>query len=119
MERVNARHLEPDAVPEPSDLITLDVSFISLRKIVPPVLGVLAPAGYLLPMIKPQFEAGRERVGKGGVIRSESVRADVIRECVDGLCELGLACSGTYDSPVAGARGNRESFALLRFEEAA
>jgi 23S rRNA (cytidine1920-2'-O)/16S rRNA (cytidine1409-2'-O)-methyltransferase len=73
MERVNARHLEPDALPEPSGLITIDVSFISLAKVVPALLPHLAPGGLILALIKPQFEAGRGVVGKGGILRDEEV----------------------------------------------
>jgi 23S rRNA (cytidine1920-2'-O)/16S rRNA (cytidine1409-2'-O)-methyltransferase len=114
MERVNARHLSPDALPEPCGLITLDVSFISLLKVVPALLPHLAPGGLLLPMIKPQFEAGRGMVGKGGILRDEEVRQRVVRECAAGMAALGLELLGLYDSPLAGTGGNRETFALLR-----
>jgi 23S rRNA (cytidine1920-2'-O)/16S rRNA (cytidine1409-2'-O)-methyltransferase len=114
MERLNARHLAPDALPEPCGLITLDVSFISLLKVVPALLPHLSQAGLLLPMIKPQFEAGRGAVGKGGILRDEEVRRRVIDECAAGLAALGLENLGVYDSPVAGTGGNREAFALFR-----
>jgi 23S rRNA (cytidine1920-2'-O)/16S rRNA (cytidine1409-2'-O)-methyltransferase len=114
MERINARHLAAGALPEPCGLITVDVSFISLRKIVPALLPHLAAAGLLLPMIKPQFEAGRGAVGKGGILRDEEVRRRVIDECAAGLAALGLAPLGVFDSPVAGTGGNREAFALFR-----
>ncbi len=78
MERVNARHLQPGDIPEPCGLITLDVSFISLLKVVPALLPFLAPGGLLLPMIKPQFEAGRGAVGKGGILRDEEMRRTVV-----------------------------------------
>ncbi len=113
MERVNARHLEPGAIPEPCDLITIDVSFISLGKVVPALLAFLAPAGRLLPLVKPQFEAGRKLVGKGGVVRDPQVRARVVAECTAALAALGLRLCGLFESPVPGARGNRESFALF------
>jgi 23S rRNA (cytidine1920-2'-O)/16S rRNA (cytidine1409-2'-O)-methyltransferase len=114
MERLNARHLAPDALPEPCDLITIDVSFISLLKIVPALLPHLAPGGLLLPMIKPQFEAGRGAVGKGGILRDEEVRAQVIAGCAAGIAASGLEPLGAFDSPVAGTGGNREAFALFR-----
>ncbi len=114
MERINARHLAPDALPEPCGLITIDVSFISLLKIVPALLPHLAPAGLLLPMIKPQFEAGRGAVGKGGILRDEEVRGRAVRECAEGIAALGLVPLGVFDSPVAGTGGNREAFALFR-----
>lgn len=117
MERVNARYLAPDALPEPCGLITLDLSFISLLKVVPALLPHLsrgAPEGLLLPMIKPQFEAGRGAVGKGGILRDEAVRRRVIDECAAGIAALGLEPLGVFDSPVAGTGGNREAFALFR-----
>jgi len=117
MERVNARHLEPDDLPEPASLIVVDVSFISLAKVVPALLPHLAPGGLLLPMIKPQFEAGRGQVGKGGILRDAALRERVVAECAAGLAALGLALAGLFDSPVAGMGGNREAFALLRKPE--
>jgi 23S rRNA (cytidine1920-2'-O)/16S rRNA (cytidine1409-2'-O)-methyltransferase len=114
MERTNARNLSPDALPEPCGLITLDLSFISLLKVVPALLPHLSPGGFLLPMIKPQFEAGRGAVGKGGILRDEALRRRVIDECAAGIAGLGLAPLGVFDSPVAGTGGNREAFALFR-----
>lgn len=114
MDRLNARHLAPGALPEPCGLITVDVSFISLLKVVPALLPHLAAGGLLLPMIKPQFEAGRGAVGKGGILRDEEVRGRVVRECAEGIAALGLTPLGVFDSPVAGAGGNREAFALFR-----
>ena len=113
MERVNARHLTADALPETCQLITLDVSFISLVKVVPALLTHLAPGGLLLPMIKPQFEAGRHLVGKGGIVRDPKVRREVIADCIADLEGLGLRALGVFDSPVTGVRGNREAFALF------
>ncbi len=118
MERVNARYLEPGDLPEPCDLITVDVSFISLTKVVPALLTHLSDRGRLLPMIKPQFEAGRRQVGKGGIVRDERVRRRVVDRRIADLEELGLRSLGSFDSPVTGAGGNREVFALFeRFPE--
>jgi 23S rRNA (cytidine1920-2'-O)/16S rRNA (cytidine1409-2'-O)-methyltransferase len=121
MERVNARHLAADALPEPCDLITVDVSFISLAKVVPALLPHLGRRGLLLPLIKPQFEAGRGAVGKGGILRDEARRRQVIEDCAGGLAALAGAADleriGLFDSPVAGSGGNREAFALLRRRE--
>jgi 23S rRNA (cytidine1920-2'-O)/16S rRNA (cytidine1409-2'-O)-methyltransferase len=114
MERVNARHLGPGDLPEPCGLVTLDVSFISLGKVVPALLPHVAPGGLLLPMIKPQFEAGRGVVGKGGILRDEMVRERVVRACAQELQDLGLTLLGLFDSPVFGTGGNRETFALFR-----
>ncbi|HEX4497631.1 MAG TPA: TlyA family RNA methyltransferase [Thermoanaerobaculia bacterium] len=118
MERINARHLAPDALPEPCGLVTIDVSFISLLKVVPALLPHLAPGGLLLPMIKPQFEAGRGAVGKGGILRDGEVRTRAITACAEGIAALGLTPLGVFDSPVAGTGGNREAFALFRREAA-
>jgi len=100
MERVNARHLAAGALPEPCDLVTVDVSFISLLKVVPALLphlrrpavavpGGSGASGYLLVLIKPQFEAGRGAVGKGGILRDEALRRRVIDECAGRLAEIG------------------------------
>ncbi len=114
MERINARYLAPDALPEPCRLITVDLSFISVLKVAPALLPHLEPDGWLLPLIKPQFEAGRGQVGKGGVIRDLELRRQVVEERVEELAALGLALQGLFDSPLRGARGNLETFALLR-----
>lgn len=114
MERVNARHLAPDALPERCRLATIDVSFISLVKVVPAVLPHVAPGGLLLALVKPQFEAGRGAVGKGGILRDEAVRSATIRSTAGALAALGLELLDLCDSEVAGAGGNREAFALLR-----
>jgi 23S rRNA (cytidine1920-2'-O)/16S rRNA (cytidine1409-2'-O)-methyltransferase len=113
MERLNARHLEADALPERCDLMTLDLSFISLAKVVPALLPHLVPGGRIVALIKPQFEAGRGVVGKGGILRDEGVRQEVIAATVESLEHLGLAFSGLIDSPVTGAHGNREALALF------
>jgi 23S rRNA (cytidine1920-2'-O)/16S rRNA (cytidine1409-2'-O)-methyltransferase len=113
MERVNARHLEPEALPEPCDLAVVDVSFISLTKVVPAVVPLIRPGGLLLPMIKPQFEAGRGAVGKGGILRDEALRREVVEETAAALAALGLERRGLMDSAVAGAGGNQEAFVLL------
>jgi 23S rRNA (cytidine1920-2'-O)/16S rRNA (cytidine1409-2'-O)-methyltransferase len=114
MERVNARHLSSDALPEPCDLATVDVSFISLAKVVPALLPHLAPGGRLLALVKPQFEAGRGQVGKGGILRDEARREQVVHDCAAGLAALGLDLLAVVDSAVPGVGGNREAFALLQ-----
>ena len=115
MERVNARHLAADALPAAVSLVTLDVSFISVLKVVPALLPHLEPGATVLPLIKPQFEAGRRLVGKGGIVRDEAVRRQVIEQRVRELCDLGFLLLGLCDSPVHGAGGNREAFAGLRW----
>lgn len=114
MERLNLRHLAQDALAEKVRLIVADLSFISLLKVAPALLPHLEPGGLFLPLIKPQFEAGRGQVGKGGIVRDEAVRQSAIARIVAGLEELGLRHERTMDSPVEGAGGNREALALLR-----
>lgn len=113
LERQNARYLAAEALAEACDLVTFDLSFISLRKVFPAVLPHLTAAGVLLPLVKPQFEAGRQQVGKGGIVRDAEVREAVIDRCVEDLTALGLECLGRFDSPIHGAKGNRETFALF------
>lgn len=113
MERINARYLKPDDLPERCRLVTMDLAFISLAKVVPAVLPHVEPGGWVLPLIKPQFEAGRGRVGKGGILRDEALRRRVVEETVRALSALGLELRGQIDSPVAGVGGNRETFALF------
>ena len=113
LEGVNARHLEAGDIPEACDLITLDLSFISLTKVIPAVLPFLAPEGRLLALIKPQFEAGKGQVGKGGVLRNERRRQQVVHRVCGELTSLGLQALGIVDSQVTGSKGNREAFALF------
>ena len=114
IERVNARHLAADALPERVDLATVDVSFISLLKVVPALLPHLAPGADLVPLVKPQFEVGREAVGKGGIVRDERVRREIVERRATELAALGLDLLGSCDSPLPGADGNREAFLWLR-----
>lgn len=113
-DRENARYLAADAFDRPFDLVVVDVSFISLTKVVPALVPHLVAGGLLLPLIKPQFEVGRGGVGKGGLVRDETLRRTTIDLRAGELAALGFELLGTYDSPVAGAEGNREAFALLR-----
>ena len=114
MEGVNARYLESDAIPEVCDLITLDVSFISLVKVVPALLPFGTEGSHLLALIKPQFEVGRGQVGKGGIVRDEDLRQQVIAERCEELASLNLQPMGIVDSQVPGSKGNLEALALFR-----
>ena len=112
MDGVNARYLAPADLREVPDFATIDVSFISLTKILPAVTQVLASGGRIVSLIKPQFEAGREQVGKGGVVRSEAVRDEVVeRVRLFGTGELGLKWLGVCPSPIKGPAGNVEFLA--------
>jgi len=113
MEGVNARHLGPGDLPFAVQLITMDLSFISLRLVVPAVLPFLEDGGHLVCLVKPQFEAGREQVGRGGIVRDEAVRRRVIDEVVAHLEALGLTRVVVIPSPIAGRKGNREELAVF------
>lgn len=113
-ERLNARHLPDDVAPGPFDLITIDVSFISLTLVLPPLFKRLAPAGRLLCLVKPQFEAGREKVGQGGVVRDPQDRKDAVDKVHDFLVKAGMAVAGVCPSPILGPAGNQEFFLLAQ-----
>lgn len=114
VEGVNARHLKPGDLPGPFDLITVDVSFISLRLILPALLPFLAAAADLVVLVKPQFEAGKGKVGRGGVVRDERVREQAIESVLAAACALGLAVHARMASPLAGPAGNVEELVHLR-----
>jgi 23S rRNA (cytidine1920-2'-O)/16S rRNA (cytidine1409-2'-O)-methyltransferase len=109
LERQNARELEPADLPFVPDLTTIDVSFISLTKVLPAVVRCLAPGGEVLAMVKPQFELGRERVGKG-VVRDAADRREAILSVALAARDLGLAVRGFAPSGLPGPKGNRETF---------
>jgi 23S rRNA (cytidine1920-2'-O)/16S rRNA (cytidine1409-2'-O)-methyltransferase len=113
IERRNARTLRRDELPYAPDLIVVDVSFISLTKVLPAVLACAAPRFDCLALVKPQFEAGREHVGKGGVVRDESVRRRVLVEVGRAAQRLGAAVLGYASSGLPGPKGNRETFVWL------
>jgi 23S rRNA (cytidine1920-2'-O)/16S rRNA (cytidine1409-2'-O)-methyltransferase len=117
MERQNARTLTPQQLPEDArrfDLITIDVSFISLRQILPVLPPLLQPGGDVVALVKPQFEAGREEVGKGGIVRDEGVHKRVVDEVTAAAEVLGLQRTGVVESPITGMEGNREFLLHLR-----
>lgn len=108
MERRNARAMAADWFTETPDFASMDVSFISIRKILPALYDVLSDQAELLTLIKPQFEAGREHVGKHGVVRSVEVRQEVIQACLQAARALGFAVRGLTFSPITGPKGNVE-----------
>ncbi len=114
MERVNARY--PFSVPEAVDLATIDLSFISLEKVVPNVASLLRQGGKMICLVKPQFEARRSEVGKGGVVKDSLVHARVIGRFISWAIENGFRIRGLTPSPIAGASGNREFFILLEMD---
>jgi 23S rRNA (cytidine1920-2'-O)/16S rRNA (cytidine1409-2'-O)-methyltransferase len=110
LERRNARDLDRGELPYSPDLIAVDVSFIGLAKVLPAVAGCAAPAFDLLALVKPQFELGRERVGKGGVVREARHRLDALVSVGEAARRLGLPVHGYCSSGLPGPAGNRESF---------
>jgi 23S rRNA (cytidine1920-2'-O)/16S rRNA (cytidine1409-2'-O)-methyltransferase len=112
MERTNARYLE--SLPEPVKVVTIDVSFISLRLMFPSVIAWLAPDGAVIPLIKPQFEAGRDQVGKGGVVRDPAVHRQVLESVAGYAVDQGFAVCGVIRSPLIGPAGNLEFLMHLR-----
>ena len=115
MEGVNARHLEAMELPFQPQLVTVDVSFISLRLIVPALIPHLRSPGWLVCLIKPQFEAGRDQVGKGGIVRDEVVRRETIDRTVQTIVSSGFELIGVVPSPIKGQKGNLEELAAFRW----
>ena len=111
MERINARY--PFTLPEAVDLITMDISFISLEKVVPNVSNLTRRGSVIICLVKPQFEAGRDQVGKGGLIKDPSVHAQVLGRFISWSIREGYRIRGLTPSPILGASGNREFFVLL------
>nr|WP_225937299.1 TlyA family RNA methyltransferase [Myxococcus sp. RHSTA-1-4] len=108
-ERVNARYLTDEDLPEKVGAVVIDVSFISLTQVLPSVLPFLEPGGLLIALVKPQFEVGPERVGKGGVVRDAAARQEAIDSVTAFVREQGLTVRGVMDSPVPGPAGNVEA----------
>jgi 23S rRNA (cytidine1920-2'-O)/16S rRNA (cytidine1409-2'-O)-methyltransferase len=113
IERVNARALTPDVLPYAPDLIVVDVSFISLRKVLPAVLACAAERFDALAMVKPQFEAGREHVSRGGVVRDPEARQAAVDSVADCARELGYEVRGAASSGLPGPAGNLETFVWI------
>ena len=108
MERTNVRYLEADSLPEQVDAATIDVAFISLDKILPAVHKILKPEGFVVALIKPQFEAGKENVGKKGVVRDAAVHEQVINNVISFAKGEGFGIAGLDFSPIKGPEGNIE-----------
>ena len=114
LERTNARYLTRAEVPEPVDLIVCDASFIGLRTVLPAPLALAAPGARLIALIKPQFEAGRARVGKGGIVRDPAVHSEVCTTIRDWLTAGGWPVAGLVESPIKGRDGNTEFLIAAR-----
>jgi 23S rRNA (cytidine1920-2'-O)/16S rRNA (cytidine1409-2'-O)-methyltransferase len=114
LEGVNARSLTSDQLPAAVDLAVIDVSFISLRHILPALPPLLTPHADVVALVKPQFEAARREVSKGGVIKDALVQRRVVEEIIQKASEVGLTHLATAESPITGSSGNREFFIHLR-----
>lgn len=117
IERTNIRNMPVDALPHPVDLTTIDVSFISLKIVVPAVLKFLKTDARILALIKPQFEVGKGQVGKGGVVRDKALHSRVIENLSDFFTNIGLVSDSVFPSPLIGPKGNREFFISLKISE--
>ena len=117
IERTNIRHMPAATIPEAVDLVTIDVSFISLKIVVPEVMTLLKPEGCILALIKPQFEVGKDLVGKGGVVRDPALHKRVIEDLSSFFYRNGLGCKNVIPSPILGPKGNREFFIFLHHKD--
>ncbi|OQW33194.1 MAG: rRNA methyltransferase [Nitrospira sp. SG-bin1] len=115
IERTNIRYMPPSAVPEPVDLVVIDVSFISLMKVLPPVAQFLRPAARVIALIKPQFEVGKGQVGRGGIVRDDAQRMEAVQRIVRFAADMGLQTRRTVESPVKGKKGNQEILAIFEY----
>jgi 23S rRNA (cytidine1920-2'-O)/16S rRNA (cytidine1409-2'-O)-methyltransferase len=114
-ERTNIRHLPREAIPEEMDLVVADVSFISLKLVLPKILEFLRPGGAILALVKPQFEVGKGQVGKGGVVRDRQLQLQVVREIQNCAQSLGLSVLGVIPAPILGPKGNQEYLMYLHY----
>ena len=115
LEKTNARYLFAEQVPEAADLLVMDVSFISATLVLPAVLAVCARPLDAVVLVKPQFEVGRERVGKGGIVRDEQAQQSAVEKVRTAVSQLGADRSDVIDSPILGAEGNREFLLYAHF----
>ena len=114
IEKTNARYLRPEDIPDKAALAVIDVSFISLAKILPAVFDLLSEGGQVAALAKPQFEAGRGQVGKGGIVRDENTRREVLQKVIKEAESIGFTFIASCDSPISGADGNREFLIHLK-----
>jgi 23S rRNA (cytidine1920-2'-O)/16S rRNA (cytidine1409-2'-O)-methyltransferase len=108
--KANARNLQPQQIPEPADLVTIDVSFISVAKILPTVFAAAGPAAEYLILVKPQFELDRGDIGRGGIVRDETLHARAVERVRQAARAIGLSAAGVRPSRLPGAEGNQEFF---------
>ena len=114
LERTNIRFLPQEAIPEAVDLATLDLSFISLTLVLSKIVEFLNPGGEILALVKPQFEVGKDRVGKGGVVRDPALQQEAVDKVAQAARQLGLRVSAGFPSPLKGPKGNQEYFLYVK-----
>jgi 23S rRNA (cytidine1920-2'-O)/16S rRNA (cytidine1409-2'-O)-methyltransferase len=114
MERCNARHLKAGDLSEPIELVVIDASFIGLEKLLPAAHALLSDGGDVLALVKPQFQVGRDKVGKGGVVRDPALRREAIAALVTEAERLGFELVAEAESVITGPKGNQETFIWLR-----
>ena len=115
IERTNIRYMTRLAIPESVGLVVIDVSFISLMKVLPPIIQFLSSGARVIALVKPQFEVGKGQVGRGGIVRDETQRQDVLQRIVRFAAEIGLQTAKTLDCPLKGKKGNHEILAIFEF----
>lgn len=115
LDRTNVRLAEPRTLPYLPDLVTIDTSFISLRIVIPAVLALVAAKAEIIALVKPQFEVGKGKVGKGGIVRDDALRRSALEGVLSFARQAGLEIVGSIDSPIEGARGNREFLVAMKF----
>lgn len=115
LERTNIRYIDASLIPEPVGLVVIDVSFISLTKVLPGLLPLLQEHAIIITLVKPQFEVGKGQVGRGGIVRDEGQRQGALEGIVNFAKDLGLQLQKTLDSPITGKKGNREILAIFEW----
>ena len=119
LERTNIRLLPRETIPDPVDLATLDLSFISLTLVLPKIVDFMQSGGAILALVKPQFEVGKDRVGKGGVVRDPALQKEAVEKVAQAARALGLEVSAAFPSPLKGPKGNQEYFLYVTLSEPA
>jgi 23S rRNA (cytidine1920-2'-O)/16S rRNA (cytidine1409-2'-O)-methyltransferase len=118
MDRTNIRLVRHGDLPYQPDLVTIDTSFISLRIVLPVVLALAAPKADIVALVKPQFEVGKGKVGKGGIVRDDALRHEALHGILEFARSLGVEILGSMDSPIEGAKGNREFLVAMKLRSA-
>jgi 23S rRNA (cytidine1920-2'-O)/16S rRNA (cytidine1409-2'-O)-methyltransferase len=115
MDRTNIRHIGSADLPYRPDLVVIDASFISLKLVLPAVIEIIAAPADIVALVKPQFEVGKGKVGKGGIVRDDKLREQAVADVIAFATSIGLECGSTLESPITGAAGNREFLAHFRY----